>query len=313
MTTPYTTAPQQYSTIPVVQAYAVPTPPNDYGSLNYNYNYSNINKHPPIYNHNDDQSIYYDVENQDKLNEDDEGYSSAEEIEEMSTLARQLFIARVYGILCLQLFITFAVCTVFSTVPSFRDFALSAGWPLLICSSIITFISLIMLLCCFATSFPINFILLLAFTLGEATSLGVLCAMYTHLGLGVLLMQAASITCLTFLTLTLCTLSLPANTDLGCMGMTLSICLPLLVVWGLFNSVFASFGVNTSFSSFLYAAISAIVFSCFVVYDTWLLQTRLKADQYILASVTLYLDVLNLFLDILRLLQGSDGGRGESN
>lgn len=53
----------------------------------------------------------------------------------------------------------------------------------------------------------------------------------------------------------------------------------------------------------IYGGISAIIFSGYVVYDTHNLIKRFTYDEYIWASVTLYLDILNLFLTILRLLK----------
>ena len=53
----------------------------------------------------------------------------------------------------------------------------------------------------------------------------------------------------------------------------------------------------------VYSAISAIIFSGYIVYDTDNLIKRFTYDEYIWASVTLYLDVLNLFLTILRMLK----------
>ena len=51
------------------------------------------------------------------------------------------------------------------------------------------------------------------------------------------------------------------------------------------------------------------VFSGYVLYDTSLLIHHLGPDDYIIAAVTLYLDIVNLFLyllEMLRMLQGGD-------
>lgn len=44
----------------------------------------------------------------------------------------------------------------------------------------------------------------------------------------------------------------------------------------------------------------------YIVFDVQLLATRLDVDDYIWGSVSLYLDVVNLFLYILRLLGDHD-------
>ncbi|XP_073287113.1 BI1-like protein [Primulina huaijiensis] len=56
----------------------------------------------------------------------------------------------------------------------------------------------------------------------------------------------------------------------------------------------------------IYSAMGAIIFSGYIVYDTDNLIKRYTYDEYIWASVTLYLDVLNLFLTILRMLRQGD-------
>lgn len=48
-------------------------------------------------------------------------------------------------------------------------------------------------------------------------------------------------------------------------------------------------------------AAGAVIFSGFIVYDTETLIKRYTYDEYIWASVVLYLDILNLFLEILKI------------
>lgn len=61
-----------------------------------------------------------------------------------------------------------------------------------------------------------------------------------------------------------------------------------------------------STSTAVYGGISAVVFSGYIVYDTQNLIKRFNYDEYIWATVTLYLDILNLFLTILRMLRQGD-------
>lgn len=61
-----------------------------------------------------------------------------------------------------------------------------------------------------------------------------------------------------------------------------------------------------STSTAVYGGISAVVFSGYIVYDTQNLIKRFSYDEYIWATVTLYLDILNLFLTILRMLRQGD-------
>ena len=50
------------------------------------------------------------------------------------------------------------------------------------------------------------------------------------------------------------------------------------------------------------AVAGAIIFSCFIVFDTHLLIHKLSPEEYIVAAINLYLDIINLFLEILKIL-----------
>ena len=47
----------------------------------------------------------------------------------------------------------------------------------------------------------------------------------------------------------------------------------------------------------------AAIFSAYIVYDTHLIMKHLSAEEYIVGVINLYLDIINLFIKILRLLQ----------
>jgi len=53
----------------------------------------------------------------------------------------------------------------------------------------------------------------------------------------------------------------------------------------------------------LFGGLGALVFAGFILYDTENLIRRHTYDEYIWASVGLYLDILNLFLSILNMLR----------
>mmetsp|Transcript_35595 Transcript_35595/g.82766 ORF Transcript_35595/g.82766 Transcript_35595/m.82766 type:complete len:85 (+) Transcript_35595:569-823(+) len=80
------------------------------------------------------------------------------------------------------------------------------------------------------------------------------------------------------------------------MGQFLAAGLFILFFWGLVNLIF---GWHLTF---LYSALGAVLFSLYIVYDTWQIANRLGCDDYIIASIELYLDIVNLFLFILSML-----------
>ena len=46
----------------------------------------------------------------------------------------------------------------------------------------------------------------------------------------------------------------------------------------------------------------AAIFSLYIVYDVHMIAKRLSPDEYVLGAITLYLDIINLFLHLLRIL-----------
>lgn len=54
---------------------------------------------------------------------------------------------------------------------------------------------------------------------------------------------------------------------------------------------------------FVISVAGAVIFCGFIIFDTHLIMHKLSPEEYILASVNLYLDFLNLFLYVLRILQ----------
>jgi FtsH-binding integral membrane protein len=72
----------------------------------------------------------------------------------------------------------------------------------------------------------------------------------------------------------------------------------IVVIIG-FVGIFIPF--STTFDLFV-AIGTAILFCGFIIYDTHNIMNRLSPEEYITASVDLYLDFINLFLSILRIL-----------
>ncbi|KIM69642.1 hypothetical protein SCLCIDRAFT_1208122 [Scleroderma citrinum Foug A] len=141
-------------------------------------------------------------------------------------------------------------------------------------------------------SHPLNFILLSSFTLLEAFTLGVATAFIDN----VVVLQALLITLGIFLGLTLFTLQ--SKYDFSGMGSWLFGGLIALMMTGIVG-VFIPFSRTIDL---VYAVLGCLIFSGYIVYDTFLITKRLSPDEYIVGSLSLYLDFVNLFLSILRLL-----------
>ncbi|KAF7782226.1 hypothetical protein Agabi119p4_1602 [Agaricus bisporus var. burnettii] len=139
---------------------------------------------------------------------------------------------------------------------------------------------------------PWNFVLLSTFTLMEAFTLGVVVAFYdTNL-----VLQALFITLGVFIGLTLFTLQ--SKYDFSGMGPFLFGALIALMMTGIIG-IFIPFGRTMDL---IFAIGGCLIFSGYVVYDTYMINKRLSPDEYIMGAISLYLDFINLFLNILRLL-----------
>lgn len=76
-------------------------------------------------------------------------------------------------------------------------------------------------------------------------------------------------------------------------------------VWVLLGTMLLNAFVFRSGAGQLWiAAIGTLIFSGLLVFDTWRLRNVYGPDDYVPAAVAIYLDLLNLFLFILRLVGG---------
>ncbi|KAK8757273.1 hypothetical protein V5799_000025 [Amblyomma americanum] len=62
------------------------------------------------------------------------------------------------------------------------------------------------------------------------------------------------------------------------------------------------FFLTSSHLEFVLSLGGAVLFSFFIIFDTHMLMHRVSPEEYILATIELYLDIINLFLHILRII-----------
>ena len=206
---------------------------------------------------------------------------------------REGFISKVFGILCYQIFITSVVVYFALINSSFREYLLTSV-GLFYTNIFLTFF-LILLPICAPSSYrivPLNYIILTIFTLSYSCLIAMQVCMYS----------VSSVMIALFLTLvTVITLSIYAastKTDFTTCGGTLFVCLVLLI----FSSIFLIF-FNIPLLYLLLTYASLVIFSIYLIYDIQLIvgkgRISLSEDDYILAAINLYLDVIILFLKIL--------------
>lgn len=215
---------------------------------------------------------------------------------EASRLLRMAFIQKVYGILALQLFFTVIFAGWFMTNSSAKAYVNSSegGWmvPVGVVGSFATLFALI----ANRKIYPKNMVLLASFTLIEAFLVGVICSRHSQL----VVVQALCLTATIATGLTV--YAFTTKKDFSNLGA------------GLTSALFAFIGILLvgiffPFSSQMHLMIGfigALLFSAFIIYDTQIIMKKLSIDEYILGTLNLYLDIVNLFLELLRILSNKD-------
>ncbi|XP_028395865.1 protein lifeguard 1-like [Dendronephthya gigantea] len=236
-------------------------------------------------------------------------YGGSEESNDFSTAGaftersiRAGFIRKVYSILMCQLVVTVAFIAFFLYCEPVQNYA-EKHVGLFIAAVVMSFVLIIALACCesLRRKFPHNIILLSLFTLCEGFLLGV--AASTYEADAVLI--AAGITTAVVLAITL--FSFQTKYDFTMMGGMLFVALIILILFGFLSIFFYNKIVNL-----IYACLGALIFSLYLVYDTQLMmgggkQYALSPEEYIFAALNLYLDIINLFLFILRIVAAAKG------
>jgi FtsH-binding integral membrane protein len=72
----------------------------------------------------------------------------------------------------------------------------------------------------------------------------------------------------------------------------------------LFGFMAAFFPTNSKFE-LVYGIVTALIFSGYILVDTQLVMRHYHVEEEIAAAISLYLDIINLFLSILRILNSS--------
>ncbi len=72
-------------------------------------------------------------------------------------------------------------------------------------------------------------------------------------------------------------------------------------LWVLIGTMFLNFFFQNAAVGLWLASVSVLLFSGLLVYDTWRLRNVYGPDEYVGAAVQIYLDLLNMFMAILRL------------
>mmetsp|Transcript_61839 Transcript_61839/g.192065 ORF Transcript_61839/g.192065 Transcript_61839/m.192065 type:complete len:267 (+) Transcript_61839:95-895(+) len=216
---------------------------------------------------------------------------------------RRGFVRKVYSILSVQLVVTVLIALPFNTV-------LTRQWcrehmGLYYAATYGTLVVVLGMSCCCqqaARTFPTNYMCLGVLTVGMSISTGFITAFYNTQSV----LMALGLTAFVFLGLTAyaCT----TKTDFTGAGPYLYAGLLVLCGFGLLATILSMTVGAPSWMHQLYAGAGALLFSMYIVYDTQLIvggshaKHQFDVDDYVFAALNLYLDIINLFTDLLSLM-----------
>lgn len=213
---------------------------------------------------------------------------------------RMGFIRKVYGVLMAQLLVTFLVAAPFQDVsPEW----LNAHSPLVYGAMILSLV-LICVMTCFQKQmriFPTNYILLFSFTACEGVLVGFISASYTVSSV----IGCVGITMLIFGGLTV--YAWTTKSDFTGMGPYLYGALISVMIFGMCMGLARyAFGWQIAGLEMGYDIACILIFVFYIIYDTQLIvggdhKHQFCIDDYVFAALSLYLDIINLFLHLLRL------------
>lgn len=225
----------------------------------------------------------------------------------LEAVIRQGFVRKVYGIVCAQLILTSLVATMMTFRETWRIWALTS--PLLSMFSGLGLILIVGLSCVPSLRYrhPLNLVLLGILTFCIATSVGQACAIVAATQNSAIVLEALLATVMG--TVGLVFFAFQTKYDLTPLNGILTI--------GLFSLLGASmllalFPAALSFIDFGMSFLSSLIFSGYIMVDTQMISRGgYDNDDYISAALNVYLDIVNLFMAILRLLSKSQSQKDE--
>ncbi|KAI1323602.1 transmembrane BAX inhibitor motif-containing protein [Xylariaceae sp. FL0255] len=203
---------------------------------------------------------------------------------------RNQFVRKVYTILTVQLLITAAVSALSFWSNDYKAWIQSH--PALVWVSLFGSLVFMGLTYWKRKSYPTNLLFLGGFTLLEAYTISVIVSFYkTQIVLNAVILTGGIFV---FLSLFACQTKYDFTSWM-----------PYLfgALWGvLLFGFMAAFMPYSSTGELIYGGLAALIFSGYILVDTQLVLRKHHVEEEIAAAISLYLDIINLFLAILRIL-----------
>ena len=209
---------------------------------------------------------------------------------ELPTDIKVCFIKKIFILLSIQLCITWLMSYIIYANQNLHKFVLQSSGML-----IVTTLGACLTLClsiCYGKLYPFNYIILFSFTLCESYSVSYICLYYNPTSI----LLAWGLTATIFIVLS--SYVMYTGKDFSFMGAGLFACLWILIIGGFIQIIWLPHDqiLNTTMAAF-----GAMVASGYILYDTSEIIHRLDPDEFVHACMSLYLDIIMLFIRLLEL------------
>ena len=227
-----------------------------------------------------------------------EGYTEGDVVAQCEAAVQRGFLRKVFGLVGAQLAVTALMSACGMYVPAFQSFLLSN--PSMLMVAFIASFGFLFACHIYKEAHPTNLYLLLGFTVSIGWTVATVCAQHQKAGMGFVVLEAVALTAA--VTIGLAAYTLKSKRDFSFLGAGLGAALWVLILGG-----FVGMFVAAPMMHLMLSVAGAAIFSLYIVYDVYLISRRLSPDEYIPASIALYLDIVNLFLHLLRILSEMQG------
>lgn len=211
---------------------------------------------------------------------------------------RRGFIRKVYLTLMVQLLVTVGIICAFLYWSALRTWSWHNSWFSYTMLAVVM-VLVVALACCdnLRRQVPLNFIALGLFTVAEGLMLGSVAACFNAEAV----LWAIGATALVSFALSL--FAFQSKWDFTMLNGSLWV-----LCWTLFSFALLCAILRSQYVYIVYACLGTLVFSLYLVFDTQLIiggkhkKYELSPEEYVFAALSLYLDIVSLFLLLLQLI-----------
>lgn len=214
---------------------------------------------------------------------------------------RMGFIRKVYSILSIMLIVWASIVAAFTLSDGAKGFAARNRLFVYLAMGV-SIVSLLTLACCGSVrrQFPMNFICLAIFTLAQSISFGFIVAFYNTK----IVLLALVITAVICIAITI--FAMQTKIDFTVYTGFALVAGIVLMLFGL-----VTIFVQMKLLQIIYSCLGALIFGFYLIMDTQSIvggshKNQLSPEEYIFGAITLFTDIINIFLFILQILNSAN-------